>query len=180
MTANVVITCADESSVGGIKTARFLTKDKIVNFTPDATEYLYTAVTTSSTGDVWYEIDSKDFGIVLESAGELSDNGASFQNITLTITVPKADKVKSKQLNALAQCCRSVGIIETYESNSFVLGYDERLGTDAALRFNPSLTIGAALADGNLYTVVFTGQQVEIPRNYEGTIVTTAGVTTIA
>lgn len=180
MTADVVIACTDESSVGGIKSARFMTKDKIVGFTPDPSEHIYTDVTTSTTGDVWYEIDSKEFGISLEVAGELSDNGAAFQNTTLTITIPKVEKVKSKQLNALAQCCRVVAIITTYENNSFVLGYDERLETDAALRTNPSVTIGAALADGNLYTVVFTGQQVEIPRNYEGTILTTAGVTTIS
>jgi hypothetical protein len=175
LTADILVPCADESSVGGIKTARFMTKDKIVSFSPDPSEYIYTAVTTGSTADVWYEIDSKEFGISFESAGELADTGASFQNGTLTITIPKVDKAKSQQLSALAQCCKVVAIITTYEGNSFVLGYDERLGTDAAMRTNPSLTIGAALADGNFYTVAFTNQQVEIPRNYEGSILTSSG-----
>jgi hypothetical protein len=180
LTSDILVPCADESSVGGIKTVRLMTKDKIVSFTPDPSEYTYTAVTTGSTADVWYEIDSKEFGISFESAGELADNGPAFQNGTLTITIPKVEKAKSQQLNALAQCCKVVAIITTYENNTFVLGYDERLGTDAGLRTNPSLTIGAGLADGNFYTVAFTGQQVEIPRNFEGTILTSSGIVTIA
>jgi hypothetical protein len=157
-----------------------MTKDKIVGFTAGVGEHTYTAVTTGSTADVWYEVNGKEYGISLEVAGELADTGASFQNPTLTITIPKVEKVKSQQLSALAQCCKVVAIITTNEGNSFVLGFDERVGTQGALRTNPSMTIGANLADGNFYTVAFTGQQVEIPRNYEGTILTSSGVVTIA
>lgn len=180
LTADILVPCADESSVGGIKTVRLMAKDKIVSFTAGVGEHTYTAVTTGSTADVWYEIDSKEFGISFESAGEGADTGANFQNGTLTITIPKVEKAKSKQLSALAQCCKVVAIFTTYEGNSFVVGYDERLGTDAALRTTPSITIGAALADGNFYTVAFTGQQVELPRNYEGSILTSGGVVVIA
>jgi hypothetical protein len=171
LTASITILCADESAVGGFKNLYVASRDSVVSFTKGAL-HLYNAVSMASTavGDQWHEIGSKDYTIALEATNELSDNGPNFVNTSLTLTVPKIDKTKSAQLNALKECCKVVVIAVTNEGNAFVYGWDDRVEEKGALRTQVNTTVGAGLGDPNQYTLTFTGQQVELPYNFEGTI----------
>jgi hypothetical protein len=50
------------------------------------------------------------------------------------------------------------------------MGWDEKVFDKGALRVQVNGNIGAALLDGNNYALQFTGQQVELPYNFTGTI----------
>jgi len=101
---------------------------------------------------------------------ELAEGGSNSISTDLQMTVPKIDTVKSAQLNALKECCKLVVIGVTNENNALVFGWDERVGKVGALRVAVNGNIGAGLADGNNYGLQFTGQQVELPYNFSGTI----------
>ena len=61
ITTDVLISCSDENRRGGIKAVYVINKDDIVSFTPNATNQSYTAVTLSTTNDVFYEIEAVSY-----------------------------------------------------------------------------------------------------------------------
>lgn len=171
LTSSILYTCEDESAVGGFKAIYVASRDSIVSFTKGS-DHTYTAVSMASTAaaDQFHEIDPTDYTAVLAWTNELADSGSNSISTDLQMTVPKIDTVKSAQLNALKECCKLIVIGVTNENNALVFGYDERVGKVGALRVAVNGNIGAALADGNNYSLQFTGQQVELPYNFVGTI----------
>lgn len=170
LTSSILYTCEDEKAVGGFKAIYVASRDSITSFTLGS-DHTYSGVTMASTAvaDQWHEIDPTDYTTVLAWTNEVT-NGVSIINTDLQLTVPKIDTVKSAQLNTLKECCKLVVIGVTNENNALVFGWDERVGKVGALNVAVNGNIGAGLADGNNYALQFTGQQVEIPYNFQGTI----------
>ena len=95
---------------------------------------------------------------------------------------PRIDKAKAKTLQELFTSCKLICLVETYISTgtynqSFIVGYDEILGSDAALRANITTILEAELQGQNAYMVTMTGKSGEIAREYVGDIDTNSSGT---
>jgi hypothetical protein len=171
LTSSIIYTCEDESAVGGFRKVYAASRDSVLGFTVGA-DHTYTAVSMASTAvsDQFHEISFTDYTAVLAWTNELGDTGANSIGTDFQLAVPKVDTVKSNQLNILKECCKLVLIAITNEGNALVMGWDEKVLDKGALRVQVNGNIGAALLDGNNYALQFTGQQVELPYNFTGTI----------
>lgn len=177
---DILVTCTDENRRGGIKRIFVINRENVTSFTAGAVQD-YTAVTLDATSDVFFEIqiDDESGSMVAEGSRE---NGSSLQEHTIEAMIPKLDKAKAFTLQALFTSCKVIAIVETYISTgtynqAFVVGYDELLGGDAALRANVTTTLEAELQGQNAYTLTMTGKSGEIAREFVGSISTNASGT---
>lgn len=173
---DILLTCDDENRRGGIKRIFVINKENVTSFTAGVTDHDYTAVTLDATSDVWFEIQTDEYSTSYTAEGS-RENGSSLQEHTIEGVAPRVEKVKAKTLQDLFTSCKVIAIVETYVSSgtynkAFVVGYDELLGSDAALRASITTTIEAELNGQNAYTITMTGTSGEIAREYVGTIET--------
>tara|TARA_R110000772_G_scaffold5658_2_gene20234 strand:- start:2993 stop:3562 length:570 start_codon:yes stop_codon:yes gene_type:complete len=181
ITTDVLISCADENRRGGIKGVYVINKDDIVSFTASATNQSYTAVTLSTTNDVFYEIEGELETKVYSSEGS-RENGSISYETSLEVFTPKMEKVKAFGINEYVESCGLVIIFETYnkattENIAFVLGYDEIMGTDASVNAVTNEVLEGELQGQNGYTVTFAGKQAQLLREFVGTITLNGGTT---
>ena len=178
ITTDILISCTDENRRAGIKRIFVINKDDITSFTEStvATEFAYTAVTLEDTDAVWYEIEgeleTKSYG----SEGS-RENGSISYETTLEVFAPKMEKLKAAGINSYVESCGLVVIFETYnksgaENVSFVLGWDEIMGKDAAVDAIANEILEAELQGQNGYTVTFAGKQAQPLREFVGSITT--------
>lgn len=177
---DILVDCNSENRRGGIKRIFVANRENITSFTAGSVQD-YTTVTMDATSDVFFEIQIDDQGgsITGESSTE---NGSSMIDYTVEAIIPKLDKTKAFALQALFTSCKVVAIVETYISTgtynqAFVVGYDEILGSDAALRCAVSTTLEAELQGQNAYTLTMNGMSAELNREYVGSITTNASGT---
>lgn len=178
---DVIIDCADETRRGGVKRIFVVPACEVVNFTPGVTDHAYTANVLTAPTDVFYEIEgeieTKSF-----TAEGTTENGSNITENTLEVFVPRMEKVKAKELNDLFAGGKVVVVFSVYDKvtandRAFVLGYDEVLMLDAALRATVNQTLEAEFQGVNGYTVTFTGKQTELLREYIGDIETNSSGT---
>lgn len=174
--SDLILSCADENAVGSFLKLWVIPFDEIVSFTASTSDHSFTAVTTTSTAACFIEvqgkIDNKSY------ASETIDSaGRAVQNRTISVVVPKLDKEKAFILECLREC-RVVVILEDYQGEAFVVGYDDLLKADAALKLAISESKEATIEGLNAYTLLFTGKSIEIARQYCGSFETSAGTKT--
>ena len=170
---DILITCDDENRRGGIKRLFVINRENVTSFTAGAS-HDYTSVTLDATSDVWYEIQIDDESGSYNAEGS-RENGSSLQEHTVEAMTPRIDKAKAKTLQELFTSCKLICLVETYISTgtynqSFIVGYDEILGSDAALRANITTILEAELQGQNAYMVTMTGKSGELAREYVGDI----------
>lgn len=171
---DILITCADENRRGGIKRVFLANADKIASFTAHGSNHSYTAVTMDSTADEWFEVQGEFEKKVLTGEGSI-ENGSSVSTNTLTIHVPKIEKVKGNAIQELFNSCKVVAIVETYTDTgtykqALVIGYDDILGLDAGLRMSVNQSVEGELQGLNGYDLTFTGKSAEVFREFVGAI----------
>lgn len=177
---DILVDCLSENRRGGIKRIFVSNRENITSFTAGALQD-YTAVTLDATSDVFFEIQVDDEGAsyVGESSNE---NGSSMVDHTIEAMIPKLDKTKAFTLQALFTSCKVVVIFETYiktgtYNQAFVVGYDEIMGSDAALRAAVTATLEAELQGQNAYTLTMNGKGAEVIREFVGSIPTNSSGT---
>lgn len=180
ITSDILVACEDENRRGGFKRLFVINRENVTSFTAGST-HDYTAVTLDATSDVFYEIQFDDEGASYVAEGS-RENGSSLQEHTIEAVIPKIDKTKAKELQALFTSCKVIVVAETYISTgsynqAIVIGYDEVLGSDAALRANVTTTVEGELQGQNAYTLSMNGKSAEIAREYVGQITTNASGT---
>lgn len=177
---DVIIDCADETRRGGVKRIFVVPACEVVSFTPGL-GHEYTANVLANITDVFYEIEgeieTKSF-----TAEGTTENGSNITENTLEVFVPRMEKVKAAELNDLFAGGKVVVVFSVYDKvtandRAFVLGYDEVLMLDAALRATVNQTLEAEFQGVNGYTVTFTGKQTELLREYVGAIETNSSGT---
>ena len=172
---DILVACTDENRRGGIKRIFVANRENITSFTAGALQD-YTAVTMDATSDVFFEIQIDDEGGSL--TGESSkENGSSMVTYTIEARIPKLDKTKALALQALFTSCKVVVVVETYISTgsynqSFVVGWDQILGSDAALSCSVATTLEAELQGQNAYTLTMVGKSAELAREFVGALST--------
>lgn len=177
---DVIIQCADETRRGGVKRIFVVPACEVVSFTAGA-GHEYTANTLANIGDVFYEIEGEFETKPFTSEGT-TENGSNVTENTLEVFVPRMEKAKAKELNDLFAGGKVVVVFSVYDvvtttDRAFVLGYDEVLMLDAACRATVNQTLEAELQGQNGYTVTITGKQVELLREYVGSIETNSSGT---
>ena len=174
ITNDVLIACSDETRRGGVKRIFVVPACEVTSFTPGAS-HEYTAVTVTAL-QTFFEIEG-EFETKPFTAEGSTENGSNVTENTLEVFVPKMEKVKAKELNDLFAGGKVVVVFSVYDvvsanDRAFVLGYDEVLMLDAAVRATVNQTLEAELQGVNGYTVTFTGKQTELLREYVGDIET--------
>jgi hypothetical protein len=173
LSLDILVDCDSENRRGGIKRIFVSNRENITSFTAGVLQD-YTAVTMDSSTDVFFEVQTDDQGASYNAEGSI-ENGSSMQEHTLEARVPKLDKTKAFALQQLFTSCKVVVVFETYTSTgtynqAFVVGYDELLGTDAALRANVTTTLEESLQGLNAYILTMSGMGGEVAREFVGTI----------
>lgn len=173
LSGDILVDCESENRRGGIKRIFVINRENVTSFTAGVLQD-YTAVTLDATSDVFFEvqIDDESGSMIAEGSRE---NGSSLQEHTVEAMIPKLDKTKAFTLQQLFTSCKVIVIVETYISTgtynqAFVVGYDEILGSDAALRANVTTTLEAELQGQNAYTLTMTGKSGEVAREFVGNI----------
>lgn len=175
LSSDILVDCDSENRRGGIKRIFVANRENVTSFTAGSLQD-YTAVTMDATSDVFFEIQVDDQGA--SYVGESSiENGSSMVDHTIEAMIPKLDKTKAFTLQALFTSCKVIVVFETYtktgsNNQAFVVGYDEIMGSDAALRAAVTATLEAELQGQNAYTLTMNGMGAEIVREYVGTIET--------
>ena len=172
ITNDVLIACSDETRRGGVKKIFVVPACEVDSFTAGASHEYVAAVTT--VGQKFFEIEG-EFETKPFTAEGTTENGSNVTENTLEVFVPKMEKVKAKELNDLFAGGKVVVVFSVYDvvsafDRAFVLGYDEVLMLDAAVRATVNQTLEAELQGVNGYTVTFSGKQTELLREYVGTI----------
>jgi hypothetical protein len=155
---------------------------KIDSFTAATTNHSFTAVTTDSSADKWYEYEGEfeTKGFNMEGANE---NGTATFTNTLEAKVFGLDKTKLKRLQDMINARKIVAVFESTNKVStnkraFVIGWDDILGVDAAAKPNVNGVIEANLDGDNSLTFILTAKHAELIREYVGTIAANSGTIT--
>ena len=139
--------CNDENRRGGIKDIYITNATQITSFTPDGTDHEYTAVTMDGTAQWYkYEFERREAEYTSEDSNE---NGSSEIAHTINMFLPKMEKVKAASVEALRTSCDVVVIYTDFNNKSWVIGWDEFLESEAALRVTANAGSGRALQDPN-------------------------------
>ncbi len=178
ITSGYLKTCEDENRSGGIKRVYISNASQITSFTPGATEHEYTAVVMDGTAQWFrYDFEKREAEYTWEDNNE---NGSSEITHTVNLFLPKMEKTKATELEALRQSCDVVVIYQDFNNQAFVVGWDQFLEDEAALRPLVNGTSGRALTDANRYDLTMGGTSRELAREFNGIISTPQGLINFA
>ena len=151
-----------KSAVGGIKNIFFADFGTLGTATIAAGE-----ITAFSGSPVWFQFDIKNTATTMETAITSSrDNGTTFYDTTLSMTLTFQDKATQEQLKLLA-VARPHVCVEDQNGNYFVVGLlnggDVNGGT---------IVTGGAMGDLTGYTLTVNAQEVNPPFFVTSTVIT--------
>ena len=151
-----------KSAVGGIKNIFFADFGTLGTATIAAGE-----ITAFAGSPVWFQFDIKNTATTMETAITSSrDNGTTFYDTTLSMTLTFQDKATQEQLKLLA-VARPHVCVEDYNGNYFVVGLlnggDVNGGT---------IVTGGAMGDLTGYTLTVNAQEVNPPFFVTSTVIT--------
>ena len=179
LTNNIALTCDDENRRGGMRRVWVANKTNVTSFTAGVGIHTYTAVTMDTTADNFYEIQSEFETSSYLSEGSI-ENGSALKATTVTLKSPKMEKTKALAIQQLFESCKVVMVFSDYNGKAFVIGYDEFLKLDGAMKVQVSEALEEGLQGNNGYTLLFTGKAAEVAREYTGTIKVSTGTITPA
>jgi hypothetical protein len=147
--------CKD--SVGGLKAVYF------VNY-GDATGYTYNGTNTDVIDDVAgtptaYKYDLKGASTFTQNVNSSRENGTTFFEQVLALTIKKLSIVDNKQLKLMAYGRPQV-IVEDNNGNFFYCGLEHGMDVTGG-----TIVSGAAMGDLSGYTLTLTGME-PVPANF--------------
>jgi len=157
-----------KTSTGGLKAVYFVNDGKATGFTYDATN---TDAIASVTGTpTAYKYDLKGNSSFEQTINSSRENGTTFFEQTLNLTLKKLTVVDHKQIKLLSYGRPQV-IVEDNNGNLFYCGLTHGMEVSGG-----TIVTGAALGDLSGYTLTLTGQE-PVPANFLSTTLTAAGFT---
>jgi len=182
LTGGITLTCADEKMRGGLKRMFLINRTALTDssFTPGV-YHDYTAVSvasTSSAANQWHEFEFEDETGSATFETTINDNNTKSIGGTVTVTIPRQEKIKAQRLQEALDSCKLVAICETYQGQSFVYGYDQVIG-NYGCEAGVNGTNGPTFDDNNSYEFRLEFRHLEIPRQFYGTIITGNGAVTL-
>jgi len=141
-----------KSAVGGIKNIFFTDYDNLGETTIVAGE-----ITEFSSTPGWYKFEVKGSSSLETAINSSRENGTTFYESTLTMSLTFQDKATQEQLKLIAHARPHV-IVEDYNGNFFILGLEH--GAEVT---GGSITTGAAMGDLSGYSLTIVAQETAPP-----------------
>lgn len=155
--------------VGGITAVYFLNYQNLT-VTYDATNT--DAIDTLGSGLTAYKYELKGTSSFEQAITSSRDNGTTFFDQTLNLTLHKLSKQSHKEIKLMAYG-RPIVIVEDYNGNYFVAGLEHGCEVTGG-----TIVTGAAMGDMSGYTLVLNGQE-QVPANFLDATLSAAGISTI-
>lgn len=159
-----------KGSNGGLKAVYFVNWGDITGVTYDAVD---TDVIDSVTGTPnAYKYDLKGNSSFEQTITSSRENGTTFFEQTLNLTLKKLDIKSHKEIKLLSYGRPQV-IVEDNNGNFFMAGLKHGMDVSGG-----TIVTGAAMGDLSGYTLVLTGQE-PVPANFIGDTLANAGFTVV-
>lgn len=155
--------------VGGITAVYFLNYQKLT-VTYDATNT--DAIDTLGSGLTAYKYELKGNSSFEQTVNSSRENGTTFFDQTLNLTLHKLSKQSNKEIKLMAYG-RPIVIVEDYNGNFFVAGLENGCEVTGG-----TIVTGAAMGDLSGYTLTLNGQE-QVPANFLDGTLSAAGISTI-
>lgn len=160
--------CKD--SVGGLKAVYFVNFGDFDALTYDATNT--DAIDSLATSANAYKYELKGTSSFEQTFVSSRENGTTFFEQALNLTLKKLDKATHKELKLMAYGRPHV-IVEDYNGNFFVMGLE-----NGAEITGGTIVTGAAMGDLSGYTLTLSSQE-KVPANFLDTDLASAGLTIV-
>ena len=155
--------------VGGIQAVYFLNyQDLTVTYDATNTD----AIDTLGSGLTAYKYELKGTSSFEQAITSSRDNGTTFFDQTLNLTLHKLSKQSHKEIKLMAYG-RPIVIVEDRNGNFFVAGLEHGCEVTGG-----TIVTGAAMGDMSGYTLVLNGQE-QVPANFLDGTLSAAGISTI-
>jgi len=141
-----------KSAVGGIKTIYFADFGTLGDATIASGE-----ITAFSGSPSWFQFDVKGNSSMETAITSSRENGTTFYDTTLNMTLTLQDKATQEELKLIAHARPHV-CVEDYNGNYFVVGLEN--GGDVN---GGTITTGAAMGDLTGYTLTVNAQETAPP-----------------
>jgi hypothetical protein len=142
-----------KSAVGGIKTIYFADYGTLGDATISAGEI--TALSGLSIS--WYQFDVKGNSSLETSINSSRENGTTFYESTLNLTLTFQDKATQEELKLIAHARPHIAI-EDYNGNFFLMGLEHGADVNGG-----TIVTGAAMGDLTGYTITAVAQETAPP-----------------
>jgi len=142
-----------KSAVGGIKTIYFADYGTL----GDATIVAGEITALSGLSISWYQFDVKGSSALETAINSSRENGTTFYESTLTMSLTFQDKATQEELKLIAHARPHV-VVEDYNGNYFLLGLEH--GAEVT---GGSIATGAAMGDLSGYSLTIVGQETAPP-----------------
>lgn len=150
-----------KSAVGGIKTIYFADYGTLGNATIVAGEITALAGTPD-----FFQFDVKGSSALETAINSSRENGTTFYESTLTMSLTFQDKATQEELKLIAHARPHIAI-EDYNGNFFLLGLEH--GAEVT---GGSITSGAAMGDLSGYSLTIVAQETAPPYFVTSTVIT--------
>lgn len=161
--------CKD--SVGGLKAVYFVNFGDFDSLSYDATNT--DAIDSLATSASAYKYELKGNSSFEQTFTSSRENGTTFFEQTLNLTLKKLDKATHKELKLMAWGRPHV-VVEDYNGNFFVMGLE-----NGAEITGGTIVTGAAMGDLSGYTLTLSAQE-KAPANFLDTDLASAGLTIVS
>jgi len=141
-----------KSAVGGIKTIYFADFGTLGDANIAAGE-----ITGFSAVATWYQFDVKGNSSLETSINSSRENGTTFYESTLNLTLTFQDKATQEELKLIAHARPHIAI-EDYNGNYFLMGLEHGADVNGG-----SIVSGAGMADLTGYTITAVAQETAPP-----------------
>jgi len=99
------------------------------------------------------------------------ENGSASWQEQIEMLFPKRTQTKRNQIQAIAETCGLVAIVEDFNGIKWVVGYDETQKIEGYLELQTNTSqSGKGLNDNNSDTIVLQAQAAEKARTFTGTV----------
>ena len=160
-----------KTSTGGLKAVYFVNWADATGYTYDNTDTdVITAVAGTPSA---YKYEVKGASAFEQTITSSRDNGTTFFEQTLTVTLKKLTHADHKQIKLLAYGRPQV-VIEDNNGNFFYAGLQHGMEVSGG-----TIVTGTAMGDLSGYTLTLTGQE-PVPANFIGVSLATAGFTVVS
>lgn len=160
-----------KTSNGGLKAVYFVNWGDATGVTYDATDT--DAITAVAGTPTAYKYDLKGNSSFEQTITSSRENGTTFFEQTLNLTLKKLTIKDHKQIKLLAYGRPQV-IVQDNNDNYFWCGLEHGMEVSGG-----TIVTGAAMGDLSGYTLVLSGQE-NVPANFIITSLTTAGFTVVS
>jgi hypothetical protein len=159
-----------KTSNGGLKAVYFINYGDATGVTYDATDT--DAITAVAGTPTAYKYDLKGNSSFEQTITSSRDNGTTFFEQTLNLTLKKLTVKDHKQIKLLSYGRPQV-IVQDNNDNYFYCGLEHGMDVTGG-----TIVTGAAMGDLSGYTLVLSGQE-NVPANFITTSIATAGFTIV-